>query len=104
MLSAFLGYVLPWGNISYWGATVITSLLTVLPCRDIIVIYVWGGYVLNAATIRRFFSLHFLVPLIVIRLIVVHLVLLHEYMSSNTIFDLDNIIIFDLLFVKDIIV
>lgn len=104
ILSAFLGYVLPWGNISYWGATVITSLLTVLPLGSIIVVYVWGGYVLNAATIGRFFSLHFLVPIVIIGLIVLHLLFLHDYVSSNNLHDFGSIIIFDVLFIKDIIV
>lgn len=85
MGAAFLGYVLPWGNMSLWGATVITNLLSVLPRGDIILINVWARYTICNATLRRFFSLHFLVPLLVLRLIVVHLLLLHEYVSSSSV-------------------
>jgi len=82
--AAFLGYVLPWGNMSLWGATVITNLLSVVPYGDLVLINVWARYTICSATLRRFFSLHFLVPLLVVRIILLHLILLHEYVSSSS--------------------
>jgi len=84
MLTAFLGYVLPWGQISYWGATVITNLLSAIPyLGTIIVEWVWGGFSVNNSTLNRFFSLHYLFPFIILMLVGVHLVFLHEQKSSN---------------------
>jgi len=83
MGAAFLRYVIPWGNMSLWGATVITNLISVVPYGDLVLLNVWGGFTLNDATLRRMFSLHFLLPLLVVRIILVHLLLLHEYVSSN---------------------
>lgn len=100
--AAFLGYVLPWGNISLWGATVITNLLSVVPYGDIVLINVWAGFTICDATLRRFFSLHFLVPLLVIRIIVVHLILLHEYVSSSSTVTNLMIIEFSQLLNKDV--
>lgn len=104
MRSAFLGYVIPWGNMSLWGATVITNLLSVLPSREIVLLNVWGRYTLNSATLRRIFSLHFLLPLLVVRLIVIHLLMLHEYVSSSVHGSNIDIIYFDNVLIKDIIV
>lgn len=81
--AAFLRYVIPWGNISLWGATVITNLISVVPYGDVVLLNVWGGFTLNDATLRRMFSLHFLLPLLVVGIIIVHLLLLHEYVSSR---------------------
>lgn len=81
--AAFLGYVIPWGNISLWGATVITNLISVVPYGDWVLLNVWGGFTLNDATLGRMFSLHFLLPVVVLRLILLHLILLHEYNSSS---------------------
>jgi len=84
ILTAFLGYVLPWGQISYWGATVITNLLSAVPfLGGILVEWVWGGFSVNNATLTRFFSLHYLFPFIIIVLVIAHLYFLHEQKSSN---------------------
>ena len=84
ILVAFLGYVLPWGQISFWGATVITNLVSAVPYVGTrIVEWVWGGFSVNNATLRRFFSLHFTLPFVVIFLVVLHLVFLHEEKSRN---------------------
>jgi len=85
MAIAFLGYVLPWGQMSYWAATVITNLLTVVPIIGIDLVYViWGGFCINNATLNRFFCLHYLLPLILCVLIFLHLILLHKSGSSNS--------------------
>jgi len=82
--SAFLGYVLPWGQISFWGATVITNLFSAIPfIGNDIVTWLWGGFAVNNATLTRFFSLHFLVPFIVAALRAVHLLYLHTTGSRN---------------------
>jgi len=82
--TAFLGYVLPWGQISYWGATVITNLTTAIPYVGIIIIeWIWGGYSINNATLNRFFSFHFILPFIIIFIIILHLYFLHETGSKN---------------------
>lgn len=82
--TAFLGYVLPWGQISFWGATVITNLITTIPyIGPIIVEWLWGGFSINNATLNRFFSFHFLLPFIILLFIVFHLLYLHETGSKN---------------------
>lgn len=82
--TAFLGYVLPWGQISFWGATVITNLVSTTPyIGDIIVIWIWGGFSINNATLNRFFSLHFILPFIVLILVIIHLYFLHITGSNN---------------------
>jgi len=82
--TAFLGYVLPWGQISFWGATVITNLLSALPYfGESLVQWVWGGFAIDNATLTRFFSLHFILPFIIIALIVLHLLFLHQTGSNN---------------------
>lgn len=84
MLTAFIGYVLPWGQMSFWGATVITNFLSAIPYIGIdIVQWVWGGFSVNNATLNRFFSLHYLFPFILVGLIIIHLVLLHSSGSNN---------------------
>lgn len=84
ILTAFLGYVLPWGQISYWGATVITNLLSAVPyVGTLIVEWVWGGFSVRNSTLGRFFSLHYLFPFLIIGLVIIHLVFLHENKSSN---------------------
>jgi len=104
MGSAFLGYVIPWGNISLWRATVITNLLSVLPYGDLVLLNVWRGYTINSATLRRIFSLHFLLPLVVIGLILVHLVILHEYISSSSIGSNISMVMFDVVLTKDLVI
>lgn len=82
--TAFLGYVLPWGQISFWGATVITNLLSAIPyCGTMIVEWLWGGFAVRNPTLSRFFALHFLLPFIIAALVLVHLIFLHETGSNN---------------------
>nr|YP_010878984.1 cytochrome b [Batracomorphus fuscomaculatus]WHE42636.1 cytochrome b [Batracomorphus fuscomaculatus] len=84
MGTAFLGYVLPWGQMSFWGATVITNLMSAIPyIGDMMVKWVWGGFSVNNATINRFFSLHFTLPFIVTMMVLIHLMLLHKTGSNN---------------------
>jgi len=84
IVTAFLGYVLPWGQISFWGATVITNLLSAIPyLGQILVEWIWGGFSVNNATLRRFFALHYLIPFAICLLVVIHLIFLHEEKSSN---------------------
>jgi len=84
MARAFLGYVLPWGQISFWGATVITNLFSALPyVGGDIVYWLWGGFSVDNATLTRFFALHFLLPFLVAALSGVHLLFLHQTGSSH---------------------
>nr|YP_009937396.1 cytochrome b [Trigonopterus triradiatus]QNT26893.1 cytochrome b [Trigonopterus triradiatus] len=84
MASAFLGYVLPWGQMSFWGATVITNLLSAIPyLGNTLVQWVWGGFAVSNATLARFFSFHFIVPFIVTALVIIHLFFLHQTGSNN---------------------
>jgi ubiquinol-cytochrome c reductase cytochrome b/c1 subunit len=84
IITAFLGYVLPWGQMSFWGATVITNLITAIPViGKEIVIWLWGGFSINNATLNRFFSLHYLLPFVIAGLVGLHLLLLHEVGSNN---------------------
>lgn len=82
--TAFLGYVLPWGQMSFWGATVITNLLSAVPyVGKILVEWVWGGFAVDNATLTRFFALHFLLPFAIAGLTILHLLFLHETGSNN---------------------
>lgn len=82
--AAFMGYVLPWGQISFWGATVITNLLSAIPyLGNSLVQWLWGGFAVDNATLTRFFTLHFLIPFIVIAIAATHLLLLHQTGSNN---------------------
>nr|URX53122.1 cytochrome b [Cryptotermes domesticus] len=84
MATAFLGYVLPWGQMSFWGATVITNLLSAVPyIGTTLVQWVWGGFAVDNATLTRFFTLHFLMPFVISALVVVHLLFLHQTGSNN---------------------
>ena len=84
MGTAFLGYVLPWGQISFWGATVITNLLSAIPyLGKILVEWVWGGFAVDNATLTRFYSIHFLLPFIIAATRALHLLFLHETGSNN---------------------
>lgn len=82
--TAFLGYVLPWGQISFWGATVITNLFSAIPYlgRDV-VYWLWGGFAVDNATLTRFFALHFLMPFVILGFSIIHLLFLHENGSRN---------------------
>nr|QJS52209.1 cytochrome b [Gondwanalimnadia sp. MT-2020] len=84
MGTAFMGYVLPWGQMSFWGATVITNLLSAVPYVGTeIVQWVWGGFAVDNATLNRFFSFHFLLPFVVAGATMVHLMFLHQSGSNN---------------------
>nr|UBI44062.1 cytochrome b [Paratectonatica tigrina] len=84
MGTAFLGYVLPWGQMSFWGATVITNLLSAIPyLGKMLVEWVWGGFAVDNATLTRFFALHFLLPFGIAGLTMLHLLFLHETGSNN---------------------
>nr|YP_010471350.1 cytochrome b [Illeis koebelei]UVF63308.1 cytochrome b [Illeis koebelei] len=84
MATAFLGYVLPWGQMSFWGATVITNLLSAIPyLGNSIVIWLWGGFAVDNATLTRFYSFHFLLPFIISAFIMIHLLFLHQTGSNN---------------------
>nr|QHD47872.1 cytochrome b [Peltoperlopsis cebuano] len=84
MGTAFMGYVLPWGQMSFWGATVITNLLSAVPYLGIdLVQWVWGGFAVDNATLTRFFTFHFLLPFIVTAAVMIHLLFLHQTGSNN---------------------
>nr|YP_010016888.1 cytochrome b [Scorpiops tibetanus]QOJ45419.1 cytochrome b [Scorpiops tibetanus] len=84
MITAFLGYVLPWGQMSFWGATVITNLVSAVPLLGSdLVQWLWGGFSVDNPTLTRFFSFHFLFPFIIIGMMVIHLMFLHEIGSGN---------------------
>nr|WCS91749.1 cytochrome b [Dyscolus oopteroides]WCS92035.1 cytochrome b [Dyscolus oopteroides] len=84
MGTAFMGYVLPWGQMSFWGATVITNLLSAIPyLGNMLVQWIWGGFAVDNATLTRFFMIHFLLPFIVIAMVMIHLLFLHQTGSNN---------------------
>nr|AEP27649.1 cytochrome b [Platypus cylindrus] len=84
MATAFLGYVLPWGQMSFWGATVITNLLSAIPyLGNDIVQWLWGGFAVDNPTLSRFFAFHFLLPFIITAMVMIHLLFLHQTGSSN---------------------
>ena len=85
MGAAFTGYVLPWGQMSFWGATVITNMVTILPGGTTIVEWLWGGYTIKDPTLRRFYTLHFLLPFVIAGMTVLHLTLLHQVGSTSPI-------------------
>nr|BAM74913.1 cytochrome b [Stenobrachius leucopsarus] len=84
MMTAFVGYVLPWGQMSFWGATVITNLLSAVPyVGGTLVQWIWGGFSVDNATLTRFFAFHFLFPFVVAAMTMVHLIFLHQTGSNN---------------------
>nr|YP_008081098.1 cytochrome b [Papilio maackii]YP_009025097.1 cytochrome b [Papilio syfanius]AGG19610.1 cytochrome b [Papilio maackii]AHN95408.1 cytochrome b [Papilio syfanius] len=84
MATAFMGYVLPWGQMSFWGATVITNLLSAIPyLGSMLVNWIWGGFAIDNATLTRFYSFHFLLPFIILMLTMIHLLFLHQTGSNN---------------------
>ena len=86
MATAFMGYVLPWGQMSFWGATVITNLFSAVPIvGDIIVTWLWGGFTVDNPTLNRFYSLHYLMPFVIVGVVVLHMVSLHQHGSNNPI-------------------
>jgi quinol-cytochrome oxidoreductase complex cytochrome b subunit len=86
MATAFTGYVLPWGQMSFWGATVITSMFTVIPIAGTAIVeWLWGGFTVNNPTLNRFFSIHFILPFLIAGVTLIHLALLHKDGSNNPI-------------------
>lgn len=84
MATAFMGYVLPWGQMSFWGATVITNLFSAIPyVGESIANWLWGGFSVDNPTLNRFFSLHYLLPFIIVGLVLLHITLLHDKGSNN---------------------
>lgn len=107
MATAFMGYVLPWGQMSFWGATVITNLFSAIPfIGPSIVEWLWGGFSVDNATLNRFFSLHYLLPFLIVGLVIIHLALLHKDGSGNPIgvnTATDNISFYPYFYVKDLL-
>jgi quinol-cytochrome oxidoreductase complex cytochrome b subunit len=106
MATAFMGYVLPWGQMSFWGATVITNLFSAIPLigKDI-VDWLWGGFAVDNPTLNRFFSLHFTFPFVIAGAIIIHLILLHEVGSNNPLgltIKTENIPFYPYFYVKDL--
>ncbi len=84
MATAFMGYVLPWGQMSFWGATVITNFFTAIPIvGDAITTWLWGGPAVDNATLNRFFSLHYLFPFLIVGVVILHIWALHRFGSNN---------------------
>nr|YP_010274889.1 cytochrome b [Satarupa nymphalis]UJV31572.1 cytochrome b [Satarupa nymphalis]WNO18665.1 cytochrome b [Satarupa nymphalis khamensis] len=84
MATAFMGYVLPWGQMSFWGATVITNLLSAIPyLGTMLTQWIWGGFAVDNATLTRFYSFHFLLPFIILMMTMIHLLFLHQTGSNN---------------------
>lgn len=84
MATAFMGYVLPWGNMSYWAATVITNLFSAIPLfGETIVTWLWGGFTVDNPTLQRFFSLHYLLPFVIFAFVFLHILALHQFGSNN---------------------
>nr|UXW64262.1 cytochrome b [Corynis sp.] len=107
MGAAFMGYVLPWGQMSFWGATVITNLLSAIPYMgSSLVQWLWGGFSVDNATLTRFFSIHFLLPFIITAMVMIHLMYLHLTGSNNplgTNSDIDKIPFHPYFTFKDIV-
>ena len=83
MATAFMGYVLPWGQMSFWGATVITNLFSAFPMGESIVQWLWGGFSVDNPTLNRFFVLHYLLPFMIVGVVMLHIVSLHQFGSNN---------------------
>ncbi|MEE9210654.1 MAG: cytochrome b N-terminal domain-containing protein [Kiloniellales bacterium] len=84
MAAAFMGYVLPWGQLSYWAAKVITNLFTAIPLiGEDIVTWLWGGYTVGNPTLNRFYALHYLLPFVIVGVVILHLWALHRFGSNN---------------------
>nr|YP_010508089.1 apocytochrome b [Phytophthora pseudotsugae]UXG56435.1 apocytochrome b [Phytophthora pseudotsugae] len=106
MATAFMGYVLPWGQMSFWGATVITNLFSAIPLigKDI-VDWLWGGFAVDNPTLNRFFSLHFTFPFVIVGAVLIHLILLHEVGSNNPLgitLKTENILFYPYFYTKDL--
>ena len=106
MATGFMGYVLPWGQMSFWGATVITNLFTAIPVvGESIAFWLWGGFSVDNATLNRFFRLHYLLPFAILGLVLLHLILLHLPGSSSPLGNQlipDKISFYPYFYVKDL--
>jgi len=106
MGTGFMGYVLPWGQMSFWGATVITNLASAIPfIGGAVVEWLWGGFSVDNATLNRFFSLHYLLPFVITGLVLVHLSLLHTAGSNNPLGinkNIDTVSFYPYFYVKDL--
>lgn len=106
MATAFMGYVLPWGQMSYWGATVITNLFSAIPVvGPDIAQWLWGGFAITNATLNRFFSLHYVLPFVIVLLVIIHLALLHVSGSNNALginVGIDKIPFYPYFYIKDL--
>ena len=106
MATAFMGYVLPWGQMSFWGATVITNLFSAIPLiGKSIVDWLWGGFAVDNPTLNRFFSLHFTMPFIIVGFVLIHIILLHEIGSNNPLglnLKIENIPFYPFFYTKDL--
>jgi len=106
MGTAFFGYILPWGQMSYWAATVITSLLSAIPLiGDFLLTFIWGSLSVDQPTLSRIFSLHFIFPFILTGLIIIHILLLHDVGSGNPsgVKSYDNITFYPYFIIKDVL-
>jgi ubiquinol-cytochrome c reductase cytochrome b subunit len=84
IMTAFMGYVLPWGQMSYWAATVITNLFSAIPLiGQSIVTFLWGGFTVGNPTLNRFYALHYLLPFVILAVVLLHLIALHRFGSNN---------------------
>jgi ubiquinol-cytochrome c reductase cytochrome b subunit len=106
MATAFMGYVLPWGQMSFWGATVITSLFSAIPYVGYpIVEWLWGGFSVSNATLNRFYSLHYFMPFAIAGIVILHLALLHKDGSNNPLginTNVDTVSFYPYFYVKDL--
>ena len=106
MATAFMGYVLPWGQMSFWGATVITNLFSAIPfIGQSIVDWLWGGFSVSNATLNRFYSLHYLMPFVIAGFVILHLALLHKDGSNNPLginTNVDTVSFYPYFYVKDL--
>nr|YP_026102.1 cytochrome b [Habronattus oregonensis]AAT02491.1 cytochrome b [Habronattus oregonensis] len=106
MATAFLGYVLPWGQMSFWAATVITNLLSAIPYVGVMMVeWIWGGFAVGNPTLTRFFAFHFILPFIILFMVILHLFFLHETGSNNPVgvsSDCDSVSFHPYYSVKDI--
>nr|QLY90342.1 cytochrome b [Hydropsyche angustipennis] len=107
MGAAFMGYVLPWGQMSFWGATVITNLMSAIPYIGLdLVQWIWGGFTINNVTLNRFFTIHFILPMIIAILVIIHIFYLHQTGSNNPLMinkNLDKIYFNPLFTFKDLL-
>jgi len=107
MATGFIGYVLPWGQMSFWAATVITNLFSAIPGIGVpLVEFLWGGFAVDNATLNRFYSLHYLLPFVLLGLVMLHIAALHQEGSSNPLGlhgkDIDKIDFYPYFYVKDL--